>query len=170
MAADLLEVEHHVRQVFIFNLLSLSLVGDGPVLAEDTAEIAVGEEDGPRPISAHQRHLLAKMRVSPENYGFYRGPAKSPFALSAIYPTPAGTELAILEDRVCLLDLLGKFALLFQFLIRWTPPFSLLCGIKGSGIEKQRAAQEKSTFNKIPTGSFHTLHSPRSEARRPFFS
>jgi hypothetical protein len=107
MATDLLEVEHHGRQVFILNFLSLALVGDGPVLAEDTTEIAVGEEDGARPVSPHQRYLFPKMGLSIENHRFEWSPAKSLFALLPIHPALPGTELALLKEAVGFLDLLS---------------------------------------------------------------
>jgi hypothetical protein len=53
MATNLLEVEHHLCQVLILNFLSLSLVRNGPVLTEDTTEVAVGEEDGARSFLTH---------------------------------------------------------------------------------------------------------------------
>jgi hypothetical protein len=70
MAAYLLEVEHHVRQVFIPDLLPPSLMGDRPVLAEDTTEITIREEDRPGPILAYHGHLFAKMGMVAEDHGF----------------------------------------------------------------------------------------------------
>jgi hypothetical protein len=46
MAADLLEMEHHLRQVFISDFMAMSHVGDRPVLTKHTAKIAVRKEDG----------------------------------------------------------------------------------------------------------------------------
>jgi hypothetical protein len=81
MAADPLESDHHVRQILILDLLSFSLVRDRPVLAEDTAEVAIGEKDGTGPISANQGYLFTKMGMRTENHGSCRGPAKALFAL-----------------------------------------------------------------------------------------
>ena len=80
MAAYLLEFDHHARQTIILKLFSFSLVGDRPVLTEDTAEIAIGEKDGARPISAHQGYLFAKMGVCAENHGSGRGTTEASFA------------------------------------------------------------------------------------------
>jgi len=169
MATDLLEAEHHGRQVFILNLLSLALMGDGPVLAKDTAEIAVGEEDGARPVSPYQRYLLPKMGVSAKNNGFQRSPAEPFLALLPIHPALPGTELAILEDTIGFFDLLSKFTLLLQFLISWKPSlFLFLFGIKGDGGEEQRAAQKESIFDEIPARGFHAGTSTSSKARSPF--
>jgi hypothetical protein len=107
MTANLLEVDHHVGQVFILNFLPSSLMGNGPVLAEDTSKVAVGEEDRARPVITHYRSLFAKMGVSAENNGHNWSPAEAFFALLPIDPTLSGTELAMLKDCVSLLDPLG---------------------------------------------------------------
>jgi hypothetical protein len=108
MTANLLELDHHFSQVFILNFLSSPLMGNGPVLTEDTSEITVGEEDRARPIIAHYRSLFAKMGVSAENDGLKWSPAEAFFSLFPIHPTPPGTELAVLEDGISLLDPLSK--------------------------------------------------------------
>jgi hypothetical protein len=107
MAADLLEADHHIRHIFILNLFSPSLMRDWPVLAEDTAEIAVGKEDRPRPIISHQRHLFTKMGMEAENHRSEWSPAEAFFTFFPIHPTPPGTELTMLKDCVSLLDPLG---------------------------------------------------------------
>ena len=97
------------------NFLSFTLKGDRPVLAEDTAEIAVREKDGARPMLAKQGYLFAKMGVRTENHGFGRSLAEPSFTLLSIHPTLSGTELAILKDGVGLLDPLSQFTLLSSF-------------------------------------------------------
>jgi hypothetical protein len=54
MAADLLELKHHLRQFLILTFLSSSFMGNGPVLTEDTSKVTVREEDSPRPMLTHQ--------------------------------------------------------------------------------------------------------------------
>jgi hypothetical protein len=137
MAAYFLELDHHVRQVFIFNFLSSSLMGDGPVLAEDAPQVAVGEEDGARSIFTRYGHLFAKMGVITEDNRLHRSPTEPSFPLLPIYPTTPGTELAMFEDAIGLLDPLGQFALSLQFLVSWNPSFILLfSSMKGDGIEE----------------------------------
>jgi hypothetical protein len=131
MAANLLKFEHHVCQFFIFTFVPSSLMRDGPVLAKDTAEVAVGEEDRSGPIMAYQRDLLTKMGVSAENDEFHRSPAETSFTFFSIHTTAPGTELAILEDSISLLDSLGKFPLLLQLLISRDPWFFLFWGSMG---------------------------------------
>jgi hypothetical protein len=125
MAADLLKVNHHVCQFFILNFLASSFMGDGPVLTKDATEVAVGEEDGARPFSTHQRHLFTKMGVITENNRFDRSPAESLLSFLPIHPTHPGTELTILEEGIGLLDPLSQLTLHLQFLIGRNP-FNLL--------------------------------------------
>jgi hypothetical protein len=125
MAANLLKVKHHIRDVFILNFLSSSLMGNGPVLTEDTTEVAIREKDGTRPSSTYQTHLLTKMGMIAKNHRLNRSPTEPLFTLLPIHPTTPGTELATFKDGIGLFDLLGQFALLLQFLISWGPAFFL---------------------------------------------
>jgi hypothetical protein len=126
MAADFLELNHHVSQFFVFNLPPFTLMGDRPVLAEDASEITIGEKDGPGTIFAHQRYLFTEMRMSIENRGFDWRLAKSFFTLLPIHSAPPGTELTAIEEIIGLLDPLSQFSLLLQFLVSWMPFFLLL--------------------------------------------
>lgn len=143
-------------------------MGDWPVLAEDTAEIAVREEDGARSIFTHQRDLFAKMRMSAEDHGSSRSPAESSFAFLSIHPALPRTEFAMLKQSVGLLDPLGQSTLFLQLLISRMPLLSLfLFCTKGDRREEQRTAQEKRTFYKVPTRDIHTGHCITSKATRP---
>jgi hypothetical protein len=68
MTTNLLEVEHHVCQIFVLNLLSPALMGYGPVLTEDTTKVAIGKKDGTGPSTAYQTHLFAKMGMVAEDH------------------------------------------------------------------------------------------------------
>jgi hypothetical protein len=70
---------------------------NGPVLTEDTAEIAVREENGPGPFSAYQTHFFAKMGVIAKNHRLNWSPTDSFFSFLSIHPTLSGTKLAIFE-------------------------------------------------------------------------
>jgi len=111
MAAHILESDHHFRQIFILNFFSLALMGDGPVLAEDTTKIAVGEEDRSRPIISNQRHFFTKMGMRAEDYGYEWSPAEPFLASLPIHSALPGTQLAIFEDVVSLFDPLGELTL-----------------------------------------------------------
>jgi hypothetical protein len=138
MAADLLEVNHHVCQVFILNLLASSFMGDGPVLAKDTTEVAVREEDGAGPLSTHQRHFFAKMGVITKNNRFDWSPTESLLSLSPIHPTLSGAELTILEEGIGLLNPVSQFTFHLQFLIGWNPLNLLLL----SSMKRNRRKEE----------------------------
>ena len=117
MTANLLKVKHPVCQVFILDFLSPSLVRNRPVLAEDTAKVAMGEEDGARPFATHQRHLFSKMRLIAEEHRFNQSSTESPFSLLPIHPTLSWTELTIFEDGIGLFDPLSQFPLCLQFFV-----------------------------------------------------
>jgi len=152
MTTNFLEVDHHVRKVFIFAFLTFSLMGDWPVLAEDAAEITIGKKDGARSVFAHQRYLFAKMGLSAENHGSVWASTEPYLPPLTIYPAAPRTELAILEESIGLLDPPSQFTLMFQSFISWVPSlYLLLSGIKGDRIQEKRAAQNKRAFYKIPT-------------------
>jgi hypothetical protein len=108
MAAILLEAYHHIRHVFILNFFSPSLVGNGPVLAEDTAKIAIGEKNRTRPVISNQGYLFTKMGMVAEDHRFERSPAEPFFTYFPIHPTPPGTELTMLENGVSMFDPLSQ--------------------------------------------------------------
>jgi hypothetical protein len=62
VAADRLELEHHLGEPLGRDELTAHLPRDVVVLAEDAAEVAAGEEDRPRAASAAQAVLLAEVR------------------------------------------------------------------------------------------------------------
>jgi hypothetical protein len=107
-------------------------MGDGPVLAEDTTEVAVREEDGAGAILAHQGYLFAKMGGSAEDDELHRSPAEPFSTLFPVYSATPRTELAILKHGIGLLDPLGQFALFLQLFISWNPRFFFFrCGRRG---------------------------------------
>src|SRR3972149_2370745 len=96
MAANLLKFDHDVRQIFICNFLPLAFMGDRPVLAENTAQVAVGEEDGARTAYSRYRFFFTKMGVGAENDGAEWGTAEPLLALLPIHSTSPRAELAML--------------------------------------------------------------------------
>jgi len=68
MAAYLLQIEHHFRQPLIVILTAVTLVGDGPVLAEHAMEVTVGKKDSTRSVLSNEGYLFAKMRLSHINH------------------------------------------------------------------------------------------------------
>jgi hypothetical protein len=109
-------------------------MGYGPVLTEDTTEIAVGEKDGAGSMLTHQRDLFSKMGVSAEDHCPGRSPAEPCFPFQSIHPTLPRTEATVLEDPIGFLDSLSQDSLLIQFRIGRLPllcPF--LLSVKGYG-------------------------------------
>jgi hypothetical protein len=104
MASYLLQIEHHFRQPLIVILSTVSLVGDGPVLAEHATEITVGKKDGTRSVLSNEGYLFAKMRLSHINQNSGWSPAESYFTVFSIRPALPWTELALLEHRIGLLN------------------------------------------------------------------
>src|SRR5215218_7963929 len=62
VAADRLQLEHHLSEPLGRDELALHLPRDVVVLAEDAAEVAPGEEDRPRAAPAAKAVLLAEVR------------------------------------------------------------------------------------------------------------
>jgi len=121
MATHPLKVKHHVCQVFISDFLSPTLVRNGPVLAEDTPKVAVGEKNGARPFLTHQRHFFAKMGVIAEYHGFDRSPTESFFSLLSIHTTLPRAELTVFEDGIGLFNPSDQFTFHLEFLIGRNP-------------------------------------------------
>jgi hypothetical protein len=121
MTAHFLKVKHHVHQILVLNLLSFAFVRNGPVLTEDTAKVAVGEEDGARSLTAHQRHLLPKMGMITVNHWLERSLTESLHTFFSIYPALPGAELAIFEIGIRLFHPLGQFSFPLQFFVGWNP-------------------------------------------------
>jgi hypothetical protein len=71
---------------------------DIEVLAEDTAQVAAGEEDRPRASPAAEAVLLAVVREMTRYHGIASGPANREFVLQAVDPAITRTARATAED------------------------------------------------------------------------
>jgi len=159
VTTDLLEVEHYLCQGFVADFFPPALMGDGPVLAEDAAEVAVGEKYGAGAVYSRDRFFFAKVGVMAENNGTERRPAETLLALAAIHPAAPRTELAILEDPAGLLNLPGEFPLFLKFGIGGLPRFLLpLPAVKVPGQEERRPSEKETALHKIPTREPHIAH------------
>jgi hypothetical protein len=76
---------------------------DGIVLAENAAEIAVGEKNGPRAMKADKRALFAEMRRAGGDLGEMAGAADSLFPFEPVDVTIAGADGAAFENLKCFL-------------------------------------------------------------------
>jgi hypothetical protein len=82
-------------------------MGDGPVLAENTAKITVGEKNGARASFSCKRYFFAEMGLGRMNYYLGRSAAKPLLAFEPVYPASARAKLALLKHGVGLLDPMG---------------------------------------------------------------
>jgi hypothetical protein len=81
------------------------------------------------------------MGVGTVNYRSDRGLAESLFTFLPVYSTMPGTEPAIFEDGIGLLDSLSQFPLFLQFFIgRLTGSPFFLSGVKGDRRKEERAS------------------------------
>jgi hypothetical protein len=95
-------------------------------LAEYTTEVTVGKKDGTGSVLPHQRNLFAEVRLSHINNNSGRSATQSKLAVLPIGPALPRTQLAVLEDRVGLLNSLGQPALLLQLAVGGIPLLSFL--------------------------------------------
>ena len=114
VAAYPLKVEHHVCQFFIADFVASPFMGYRPILAEHTAETAVGKKYGTRTTLPHKWQFFTKMRVMAVNYRFLWSTTEAFLPLTSIHATAVRAQLAFLQYAVCLLDPFGKFALQAQ--------------------------------------------------------
>ena len=86
-----LKREHHLRQPLGGDGLAQAAVADVPVLAEDAAQVAAGEEDRPRAALADQDILLAEVRAVAMDQALAAGAADPPL------PGAASTRQACVQ-------------------------------------------------------------------------
>jgi hypothetical protein len=96
------------------------------------------------------------MGMGAEGDNFDGGSTEPSLPFFPINPALPGTELAILEERVGLLNPLSKFTFFLKLLIGWNPWFFFLRYGRGRGRgENERTAKEETISYEIPAGEFH---------------
>jgi len=84
--------------------------------------------------------------------------AESSFAILPIYATPTGAKLALLKQRVGLLDPMCQFTVLLQFPIGGIPSLSWFSRcIKRPVRQKQRASQDDRALYEISPRQLHKV-------------
>jgi hypothetical protein len=106
----LLQHEHDKGQMLEGNPLSLTQSADGVVLAENTAQVAVGHEDGAGAALPHQRLLLPEVCAVGGDLGHARCPAKARFPQGAVNGALARAQGAGIQKIPGLLDFPGQEA------------------------------------------------------------
>jgi hypothetical protein len=93
-----LQGEHHPRKVLLPNRIAFSQVTDRIVLAKQAPQVASGEENSPRAISAHQGRLLAEVGAVAGYLSFGSDFTISEPIAEPIYLAFSRTEDALLKD------------------------------------------------------------------------
>jgi len=104
VAASCLQGEHHPGQCLGVYGATLTQLADGVVLAEDTFQVTVGEEYGPRAVPAYQRRLFTKVRSIAGNDNLARDLAFSALTSRAIDPALARAQAAFFETGFSFLN------------------------------------------------------------------
>ena len=68
VAADLLQVQHHLSELIIRIVTSMAFYGNRPVLTENASQVAVRKKDRTGSAFSDQRDFFAVMRVRGINY------------------------------------------------------------------------------------------------------
>jgi hypothetical protein len=93
----ILEVEHHLRQLFYFHFPSKSQLTDIIILAISALQAAVGKEDGPGAALSRDHRLLAVMGTAGSNHWFCSRTAAARLAFQAVDLTPVPAKNARLQ-------------------------------------------------------------------------
>jgi hypothetical protein len=104
MATPLLQINHYPRQLLEADLVPVTQLADGIILAETTGQIAVSEEDGARTTSPGNRGLLPVMGIKAGYAGQKPTTALAHFPRAPIHPAPPGAEHAGLQQPISLLN------------------------------------------------------------------
>jgi len=158
VAALGLQGEHHLRQFLRLHFSTGSLLADLPVLAEEAAQAAPGEEDGARAPGAAEWVLLAVVRPIAVDQGPYTGAAdRSPDRLEAVHMAVTGAEVAI--GHV----LIGLFGTRLQLVVLQQGEVG---GLKGVVIHSDRAPGVLTPLS-AQRYSPAAIHVPPAAASRP---
>jgi len=169
VAADPLQVQHHAREFLVAHFTPPPLVGDGPVLAENAPEVAVGNEDGPGPVLAGDGLFFAEVGMGAVDHRPGGRPAEPFLPLQPVHPAPPRAQLAPLEDGVSLLHPIAEFPLSFQSCVPGLPlgPIDDL-GARGNRGPKRTCPGQEGNTDKIPTGEFHGGNSVSAKVKTWF--
>ena len=119
VAALRLQGEHHGGELIERNLVAAPVVRDVVVLAENTGEVAVGEEDGARSAAPHERPLLSEVRVKRRDDGQRAAAAFPAFPGHAVHAAAMRAERAGADHPAQLIGDILKSSSCVAFEIGW---------------------------------------------------
>ena len=99
VAAGGLQLQHDVGQLAIGHFPAFAAVADFKILAEVAQEIAMGEEDRSRAVTAHQWGLFAEVGIVAGHLGPGAGPAVADLARGTIHAATARAKGAAGQRR-----------------------------------------------------------------------
>jgi hypothetical protein len=131
-------------------------MGDGPILAENTTEIAVGEKDRSRAMLPHKGHFFTKMGLGAGHDDSVRSLAESLFSLKPVYTTLPRAKLTFPQKGVGLINPLCKLTPFLQLLIGRLPGLFSLKAVKRGWRKDNRATKDERTSEKNSPIDLHT--------------
>jgi hypothetical protein len=103
VAALRLKLEHHLsnalRRLAVWYDARLDRLAEVVILAEDAAQVAVGEEDGARSVPPPEAVLFSEVREVAPDHGVSTGLTGGPAILQPIDAAVAWTDATLLQRR-----------------------------------------------------------------------
>lgn len=85
------------------------------IMAEETAQVAVGQEYRARTASTHKRLFFSKVGMVARNQGLFSNPADSLFASQSVNQAFPGAKAAFFEELMSFFDSFREFSALVKF-------------------------------------------------------
>jgi hypothetical protein len=130
------EFDHSASHLGRGNTLTPSQVADVVILTEDAAEVAMGEENGSRPVISHQRTLLPEMGKGARDHELRTSAAISDLSIQTVNPTLSRAEPTFFQEILKKPDPLAKLTVFKERNVGWdkTHSFSSFERIHSSSI------------------------------------
>jgi hypothetical protein len=130
VAADFLEMKHHLSQVLDAVGFPVAFLADFPVYAEDTPETTIGEKNRSGTPLPNKWSFFSEMRVIRRNHELVGCTAEAPFPSKPVCPALTGTECAIVHHIPEFFAFFLQFAVSMEFQIC---RFKIRCIFPASG-------------------------------------
>lgn len=119
MAADFLEVNHHIGKIFQGNFMAFAQMTYLIILTEETTQVAVSHEYRARTTSAHQGLFFSKVGMVARDDGQFSYPADPLFASQSVNQAFPGAKAAFFEELMSFFDSFREFSALVKFDVAW---------------------------------------------------